>query len=552
MILSPKQRSLLEVMGLFCGSLTLFIWGLNSQEVIGFQSRFYLFALEMWQSGASLFPTIYHHPYPDYTGTSTFLIYILAHLFGGVNKLIAVLPSAIAAAITVVMTYLIGSLHNKCWGLYAVFFLLLTIMFLKSARTISLDMYSTMITACCFYLIHSADINYKPRRAWWIYPLLIVSFAFRGPIGLVIPAGVVCTYYLLNLQIKRTLVAGLFSLFLLIICTAFLLALAYHAGGLVLMHDVLHMQVIGRIDNYYLPVYFYFTNSIGNYALGLCITWLVMFGVGYYSLIRWQRVPEMKFLLELLGWILVIVMGMSIPDDKKIRYILPMVPAVALIAAYPFATTTKEKYFTSLRWLLSRMILYFPSIFLLATEAIYFYAKDKNIAFGIHYLSLAIFLIVMQVISFWIFYGDTWRLAARDRITMFIAAISFVVIYIAIVEPAELYADRAHDFVVALEAERAKTNASLVFYKEKPDGLPIKYIINMPHVEQPTFIDNQDELIRFSKPAFFVTSESYFIELPDAIATKFAILANDTLGHIRVVVFTRLPSEYAAKHVRPN
>ena len=545
MTLSPRQRIFLEVIGLFCGSLLLFIWGLNSQEVIGFESRFYLFALEMWQSGASFFPTAYHHPYPDYPGTSTFLIYLLALIWGGMNKLIAVLPSAVAAAITVVMTYLIGSLHSKRWGVYGVFFLLLTMTFLKSARTISLDMYVTMITTCCFYLIHSADIHHKPLRVRWIYPLLIVGFVFRGPIGLVIPVGVVCTYYLLNLQFKQLVVTGLFSLFLLIICTLLLLALAQHVGGDGLMHDVLRMQVLGRINNHHLPNYFYFTSSLVDYAPSLCIAWLVIIGLGYYAWIKRQHIPETTFLLQLLGWMLVIGIGMSIPGDKKIRYILPLSPAIALLAAYPFAATNKEKYFSLLRRLLNRIVVYFPIIFLLATEVIYFYAKKAGFLLAIHYLPVTIFFAVMQIMNVWIFYGDAWRLTARDRITFFIATISFVVAYIALVEPVNLYIDRAHDFVVALETQRAKTQAKLVFYKEQPDGLPIKYIINMPHAEPPLFIDTQAALIKFSTPAFFVTSDAYFTALPNAVVTKFAILTHNTLGHVKVVVFTRLPREYA-------
>jgi len=89
-------------LSIFIVSLFLFTWGVNSQEIISFDSRFYLFALEMWRHGISWFPTTYLEPYPDYTVASTVLIYGAASLFGGLTKFTAVLPSAIAAAITVV------------------------------------------------------------------------------------------------------------------------------------------------------------------------------------------------------------------------------------------------------------------------------------------------------------------------------------------------------------------------------------------------------------------------------------------------------------------
>ena len=83
---------LFEVTGLFFFSLFLFTWGLSSQEVIGFDSRFYLFAQEMSRNGLSWFPTTYDHPYPDYPASAILLIYLLGDLFGTLNKFIAVLP----------------------------------------------------------------------------------------------------------------------------------------------------------------------------------------------------------------------------------------------------------------------------------------------------------------------------------------------------------------------------------------------------------------------------------------------------------------------------
>src|SRR5690242_19905786 len=91
------RRHHLESLLLFFSSLILFTWGLHSKEVIGFDSRFYLFAQEMWRYGVSWFPLTYHQPYPDYPASSTFVIYLFACLFGGVTKFSAVLPSAILA-----------------------------------------------------------------------------------------------------------------------------------------------------------------------------------------------------------------------------------------------------------------------------------------------------------------------------------------------------------------------------------------------------------------------------------------------------------------------
>jgi len=336
---------------------------------------------------------------------------------------------------------------------------------LKSARTLALDLYPTLFTTCCFYLVYSADVLKKYKRVWCIYLLFILSFAFRGPIGLVVPAGVICIYYLLDKNIKQFFTVGLIALFLLILCSIMLLGLASHVGGISFMQDVLRMQVAGRMNHGSLPFYFYFLTSMKNYALSFPIACVVLISI---SLVPKQSVDR-KLLWKLIGWVMVILIGMSIPDDKKIRYVLPMVPAVALIAAYPFSA-----YFRG-----------------------------------------------------------------RKNFILFIVGMAVVLIYVAVIEPIELHIERARAFVLSVETLRAKQHATLVFYKENPDGLPIKYLVNSNQTTRPIFIQYPEEIARFLSPTFFVTSESHFTLLPTEVASKVEIIAKESLGHVPVVIFKR-------------
>jgi len=388
------HRDFIGIVLLFFVCLILFTYGLSGQEVIGFDSRFYLFAQEMWRNGASWFPTTYDQPYPDYPAASTCLIYLIAHLFGEMNKYVAVLPSAILATLTLIFTYLIGALQHKRWGLYAVFFLLLTATFIKSARSISLDLYPTLITTLCFYLVYSADKKNQPARGAWIYLLFILGFALRGPIGLVVPTGVVCTYYLLDKQIKRFLLVGCIALILLLVCSAAFLTLAYYVGGDTFMQEVLQMEVLGRIDNHFLPRYFYFTNSLNSYALAFPFSILVLLGVIFS---RKGNNDQLTLLIKLIGWAAVILIGMSVPDDKKVRYILPMLPAVALIAAYPWVAPTSQRYFTYLRNITMGIFFILPLFLLCVISLIYFYVNDEALRFHPSYASVVAVLIIMQI-----------------------------------------------------------------------------------------------------------------------------------------------------------
>lgn len=320
------KNQILDSIIIFLAGMLLFTLGLSSQEIIGFEARFYLFALEMWRHGPTWFPTTYQHPYPDYPAMSTYLIYLASALFGHLNKLTAVLPTAIASTLTLCVTYLIGARFGRRWGWCGVFFLLLTLTFVVEARTISLDQFVTLITVVCFLLLEKAT----RIRLGLIGALLILSFAFRGPIGIVIPTAVMCVSCLLDKNYKRFFVIGFSALFLLFFCSALLMLLAYIEGGVSFVQDVWRMEVASRLhDVKTLPYTFYFTECLGAYAITYPLVILVL--VGSFTL---PSSPQRKLLFKCIAWVAVILLGLSIPVDKKMRYVLAIAPALALICAF--------------------------------------------------------------------------------------------------------------------------------------------------------------------------------------------------------------------------
>lgn len=180
---------------IFLIGLVIFTIGL-SPEFTGFDCRFAVFAQEMLRNGPTFFPTTYGQPYPDYPGTSTFIIYLFSLLFGKVTPFTLTLPSAIVSSLILVFIYKIGAIQSRRWGLFAVLITLFTQEFISISRSSSTDIYTTLATVLCFYLAYSADLYNKQKRLWLIPFILIISFCFRGPIGLVIPASVICVTFL--------------------------------------------------------------------------------------------------------------------------------------------------------------------------------------------------------------------------------------------------------------------------------------------------------------------------------------------------------------------
>lgn len=515
----------LLLFSLFLGGLGLFLLQLGHTEVIGFDSRFYVFAQSMYRDGLSWFPQTYAHPYPDYPVTSTVFIYLLALLDGHLTKLIAVFPSAIAAALTLIFTYLIAALLDKRLGKYAVCCLLLCFGFVKSARAISLDMYITCITSACFFLVAYATKYHHPKLINWVFPLLFLAFALRGPIGLIMPTGVLCSYYLVNQNLKQFLKIGLVATFILGISIVLLLAIAWHVGGMTLVKDVLRMQILGRLAHPSSHL-FYISNGLLEYALAMPMACLVSLGLLQS---RQFNKEDFKFLGALVAWIAVIMVGMSIPGDKKIRYILAISPALAVLAAYPFVAATTQRYYLFLRAFYRVIFFIFPGLLLLVIV----YLRPSSARINLQ--NSFIFLTGLQFFNLLIYY---FCHRVRDFFILSIAVLSFFYGFIYVVEPLQNHREQAHAFVTYVENLRQKQHADLIFYDEDPDNWAIKYMTNvsLKNTFNPIFLNDQQALLH-AKHAIFITRASHFSLLP---AEKFTVIASGKVGHVSVVVFRKI------------
>ncbi len=531
-------RQWFDSLGWFLLSLFVFTYGVRSAEVVSFDSRFYLFATEMWRHGFTWFPMTYGEPYPDYPVSSTALIYFCSRLFGGLSKLTAVLPSAIAASFVVVYTRKIGALYDKRLASAAAAMLFLTLTFVKSARSISLDIYPLLAATLVYYHLVRADLLKQSRSYWVLSAGLIFGFVMRGPIGLVIPAGVMSVFHLTRNDVRGFIKDGLLALFWLMLGTAGLLALAYHVGGLPFVNDVSRMEVAGRIDNYFLPYSFYFTDSLGSYALTYPMAVLVFIGLCFaYYRDRLSAWPYVQTVWQWSAWVLVILVGLSLPGDKKVRYILSISPAIALLAAYPMVMESNAPYLRRLRAVFNFIFRWLPGFFLLVLLKVMsaFPAAQLNITMP--FIPLCIFLGVLQSINVW-HYFNIKNTAERSLRTIFIAAIAFVMLNLFLVEPIEINIDKAKIFVSEIEAARATRQAALVFYRERPDGLPIKYLVNMDMDDDPMFVESINDLIAVKNPAVIVCSTEYYQALTTAQKARFKVLMTGKIGHVPVTVFT--------------
>ncbi|WP_256350372.1 ArnT family glycosyltransferase [Pseudomonas gingeri] len=348
-------------LGIFFTTLIIFMGLQYKAAILNYTTRFVDFADYMLHHGVTLFPIAEDlKPYPDYTIANTFLIYLASLPFGRISILSMGLPYCISAALTLVFIYKLGALHERKWGLYGVLFSLFTWAFLDGVNSLALDVYPALFTVICFYLAYSADLKKDPSRLFFVFVGLALGFMFRGPIGLIGPAIVVASYYLLSRQWRRFFLFSLISGLIFISGAALLAWAAYLQGGTAFMQDVLMMQGLERFASNHSPrYYFYFTGGLLVYGVTAFFA-LIVIVKKHRQFFCAPRQFDNGMLLYLSAWLLALLILFTIPNSKKSRYILSITPAISLLAAYIFVDKSGV-FLRAKNWLL-RFCLGLPAV----------------------------------------------------------------------------------------------------------------------------------------------------------------------------------------------
>ena len=495
-----------QSLGLGVLALLLFIAGSWHQAIIGFDARFVLFAQEMLRHGPGFFPTTYGQPYADYLATSTLMTWLLSVPLGEVTSLTAWLPTAVASATIVVLVYRLTAPYSQRWGLLSIAILLLSSTFISETRAVSLDQMLAAISLAVFYLGYAHDHFGKGKRLHWLCLLVLFGFAIRGPIGLVIPTGMLCSYYLINRQWRQLFSFGLLALALLAACVGLLLLMAKLSGGESFMQDVIRMQFLGRMDGSEgsSGVLYYFTSSVGNYALAYPLAVLVLVAM----VVSGRRVPGPA--LQLVWYCaaagLLVMVGLSIPQAKKARYVLPMLPMAAMIAAYPFQAT-HGRLFAWLRGLMLAIWTLLPALLvvglLLARKRYQEPLSDLGWVFGV--------LGVLQALTLLALFLPR----ARPMVPAFVAVLAVWGTYIAVVEPLEREVYDTRTFTLRVHEQVMQQHAPLVLHGLGKDAKAIKYMVNLDCDRVPLFTQQATDLKQLPGPAWLVMSQADYEGLQD-------------------------------------
>ncbi|MGQ7857827.1 ArnT family glycosyltransferase [Pseudomonas sp. 32A] len=543
--MDQHNRFRMESLGIFVIALLLFTLGIWDQQPQGFDGRWAVFMQEMFRHGASLFPTTYGEPYPDYPGTATYLSYLFARMFGAPNDLANVMPTALASAGVMALIYRLLVPSGRAWALLTVLLTALTAQLLEKSRSVCLDQMVSLLCLGAFYLLHTGERMGSRLRQYAVFPLFVVAFAIRGPLGLIEVCGVVCVYWALGPArtrqermgvLKKVIAHGVIGLILLAGCWWLLLKLARISGGEAFVDDVLRMQFAGRLDESGEAFYFYFKLSLYRYFPVVPLALATMIALRHKWSMR-NDDADVQLMLRLAACGLMILAGLSIPHFKRAYYIVPMVPMFAAVAAYGLLQA--QGWLLRVRRGYEWLVAVLPVLGIVVVFVCRHLWHKHGYWPDVSVPALVGVLIVLQLAAVIAWRRLQGSLGQRLVVLSLIALVTQWLVLVVVVEPAKDLQYDTKNFVGAVERLRADNPGTLVFVDLAKDTWAIRYIMNLDHDEQPLFIGRNEPLLvdTLPRPAWVIVERKQTALLSGTPLEHMAPVFNGRLNDNPLLVF---------------
>lgn len=348
---------------LFITLAAFYLWGLGSLPLVGpDEPRYAEVAREMLARHDLITPTLGGLPWFE---KPPLLYWLMAAAYRviGVTEYAARLGPAICGLLTAGFVYWIGKTIENVGstinseraggsaneeqrrdglGRYSAFVWLTSLGALVFSRGASFDIVLTMTVTgalACFVVWHvrtrTATDDGSRLLLVGFYLFIGASLLAKGLIGIVIPFGVIGAYCLLrrespNRQFVKSLVWGV-PLAIAIAAVWFGPMFWRHGWKFIDQFIVQHHFARFVTNKYHHPAPFYFYLIV---LVALALPWTIFLGAGFLSSRRWHwrgRTSLDRLLVFTFGWIAVPMVFFSISESKLTAYILPVLPAVALL-----------------------------------------------------------------------------------------------------------------------------------------------------------------------------------------------------------------------------
>jgi 4-amino-4-deoxy-L-arabinose transferase-like glycosyltransferase len=338
---------------LFLAVIAFYFYGLGHLPFVGpDEPRYAQVAREMFLRGDLVTPTLGGHTWFEKPALLYWMMIASFKLFG-VSEWAARLPVSVCGLLTIAAVYFIGRRVERAdeklqgyafWGTLAAASSIGIVVFSRAA---SFDIILTMTTtwALTFYILYELEENAKLRR-WFLggfYTFIGLSLLAKGLVGIVIPFGVAGLYHLFRRRLPER--SAFISLFwgiplALLVASTWYAPVIWRHGWTFLDQFFIQHHFARYVSNKYhhrQSVYYYL------WVLPLlALPWTAFFIDGLLQstrVLRGARVHAAdlsgdrlrRLLLFALAWFLFPLLFFSFANSKLPGYILPILPAAALI-----------------------------------------------------------------------------------------------------------------------------------------------------------------------------------------------------------------------------
>jgi len=297
------------------------------------EPRYAQAAKEMTESSNYILPHINRQVYPDKPPMFFWLIALSNKLIEETTSFSARFPSALAAVLGIILTYLLGrTLYNSRARFISALILATTVEYFWLGHRANIDMTLTLFILSALFCFYR---GYRGSQKWLYYLFYLfmgIATLTKGPVGFILPSLAVIFYLVLRRDFNavRKVFLNWGGVLFFAVILAWLIP-ACIQGGKSYTDEILINQILGRVHDSWshkAPFYYYFTR-----LPQIMLPWVVFLPSAFiYFFIR-RREISADYLFPTV-WFITIFVFFSICSGKRELYMLPLFPAFALMVGF--------------------------------------------------------------------------------------------------------------------------------------------------------------------------------------------------------------------------
>ena len=490
---------------------------------------------EMVYDGHWIFPTANGKPYYIKPPLFNWFGSAFAVLNGEVTEYTSRLPSAIAAAIGILLVYILGKmLFGYRAGLLAALILGTTPIYIEFGRWIQINMISTVLLMASLALFYWGYTNERKRTP--AYLLMYVPAGLgtlnMGLVNVAMPVIVISLYLIVVKDFKHILRLKIgWGLLIYLIIVA-----PWNLTVLLQGEHVRNLFVLSNFTRYFgqwvhvRPFYYYLTTTPPYF-----LPWLVYLPGAFYLCFSRKKIMERKQLLFLFVWIVGLFIFFSMSQTKRSEYLLPIFPAMAVLVGYLIDRGLRQRSDSPL-W---RRLFVWPSYVLIG---IILTAGLGSAVYGA-ILSTDWFLTVLPASMIFLI-GALLALALfrRDRTMPSLMVVIFSLVLAVTYSVGPIVAkknenDSPKPFCLkALKYLQPGENLKIFRFYKPVYGVYTQRL--MDDTDDPAILA---EWFRSEKPVYVVTKEKEYLKIKDRFPHPIYIVIRDWIDHRYVLLLSNRP-----------